>query len=144
MMQKVNKDEFSVALNRRQKSRRPLSFTHRHLTRNVLCPPRALVNVHSVFVTVCESIFEPNVCMMHFASLPSISFSFSPQLFHLPSFLKQSANSLSCQSKPTFMQTIMNDTIHLAWAPSLSSALIFFHPFSLDGLLRSRLPSNVP
>lgn len=46
-----------------------------------------------------------------------------PPLFHLSFSLQQSTNSVSCQSKPTFMQPIFNDMIHLAL--SLISSLPF-------------------
>lgn len=54
--------------------------------------------------------------ILHYVPHPSISVSFPPQLklFHLSFSHQQSTNSLSCQSKPTFMQPIINDTIHLA------------------------------
>lgn len=54
------------------------------------------------------------ICMRHCNPYQSISASFCPQLLHLSFSLQQSTNSLSCQSKLTFMQPIFNDMIHLA------------------------------
>lgn len=47
----------------------------------------------------------------------------SSKWFHLSFSLQQSTDSLSCQSKPTFMQQIINDTIHLARPIALISSL---------------------
>lgn len=83
---------------------------------------------------LCVRKHSPNkcstqyICMQHYDPHPSISVSFPPlpKVFHLSFSPQQSTNSLSCQSKPTFMQPIINDTIHLAWSLSLSSALFLF------------------
>ena len=98
-------------------------------------------------VRVCGSISNKRstqyICMLHNDPHPSISVSFPLQLklFHLSFSPQQSTNSLSCQSKRTFMQPIINDTIHLAWSLSLSSALFLFHPLSLGGPLKANYHS---
>lgn len=60
---------------------------------------------------------------------PSVHLSLSlphAKLFYLSFSLQQSTNSLSCQSKPTFMQQIFNNTIHPTWS---LSPLIISLPF---------------
>lgn len=93
-----------------------------------------------------EAFFQDNTYACYITT--PIRHSLSPslpnsKLFHLSFSLQQSTNSLSCQSKPTFMQPIINDTIHLARSLSLSSALLLFHPLSLEAPLKAWLPFRV-
>lgn len=138
----------------KQKAKKQKGFacSLRHLGFNPLWWMCTVLCVHSSLSVACvcaealsDKCSAQYICMLHYDPHPSISVSFPPQLklFHLSFSLQQSTNSLSCQSKPTFMQPIINDTIHLAWSLSLSSALFLFHPLSLEWPREARLPFNV-
>lgn len=125
MMRKVNKGEFNVDL----KSRRA-SMGGGQSAQHCVCLLVSAVVRAEALSNECSTQY---ICMLHYKP-PSVHLCLLPSLtqtlssLSLSFFLQQSTDSLSCQSKPTFIQPIINDTIHLAWSLSLSSALFLFHP----------------
>lgn len=156
MMHKVNEEEFEVLFSPKRKTKsRGASLAHSHTLlvspvggetgRWCMCSALRVCLSVSV-VGSAEAFFQDNTYACYITT--PIRHSLSPslpnsKLFHLSFSLQQSTNSLSCQSKPTFMQPIINDTIHLARSLSLSSALFLFHPLSLEAPLKAWLPFRV-